>query len=214
LVKNADLLAMARMGKASTPMDLMTYRPEDKQPSIFLLNEDNRQRILTVFNWTEGPQSHMFRLEDLGFGDRSAVRVVDVLRGGAVKADGGQFDELLSPHSVRMLKVTNTSIPEAVAEFDLRAPAAGKSGASLEFSALTKNESEPILGFVWEFGDGVKVEGSKVIHTYTQPGQYSIRVTASGLNGRTAEKTLVVTVTGYVPTVENPAAKQRFKGEQ
>ena len=58
LVKNSDLLDMAKLGRASLPFDLMTYRPEDKMPSIFLLKETPRQQILTVFNWTEEPRSH------------------------------------------------------------------------------------------------------------------------------------------------------------
>jgi alpha-galactosidase len=36
LVENRDLLNMAKAGRASTPVDLMTYDPEDGQPSLFL----------------------------------------------------------------------------------------------------------------------------------------------------------------------------------
>src|SRR6185437_12285164 len=50
LLKNADVLDMARLGRASIPVDLMTYEPKDKQPSIFLLKESERQTMLTVFN--------------------------------------------------------------------------------------------------------------------------------------------------------------------
>src|SRR5208283_5589016 len=63
LVKNPDLLDMVRLSRASLPLDLMTYRPEDKQPSIFLLKEDKRQQILTVFNWTEEARSHELGLD-------------------------------------------------------------------------------------------------------------------------------------------------------
>ena len=66
LVENRDLLNMAKAGRASTPVDLMTYEPEDGQPSIFLLRQSPRQSILTVFNWTDGPRSHLLRLTDLG----------------------------------------------------------------------------------------------------------------------------------------------------
>jgi len=50
-VKNADVIDMARLGRSSTPTDLMTYAASDVQPSIFLLKEDTRQSMLTVFNW-------------------------------------------------------------------------------------------------------------------------------------------------------------------
>jgi hypothetical protein len=58
LVKNEDLLNMARLGRASLPLDLMNYTPEDSMPSIFLLQESKRQAILTVFNWTEKQRHH------------------------------------------------------------------------------------------------------------------------------------------------------------
>ena len=58
LVENREFLNMAKVGQASTPLDLMTYAPEDGQPSIFFLREDPRQAILTVFNWTNTTRSH------------------------------------------------------------------------------------------------------------------------------------------------------------
>ena len=66
LVENEDLLNMAKLGRASTPVDLMTYEPEDEQPSIFFLRESPHQAILTVFNWTKSPRSHTLKLADLG----------------------------------------------------------------------------------------------------------------------------------------------------
>ena len=59
LVKNQDLIDMARLGRSSIPVDLMTYMPEDEQPSIFLLKETARQSILTIFKLDKSfPQSH------------------------------------------------------------------------------------------------------------------------------------------------------------
>ena len=66
LVENQDLLNMAKVGRASTPVDLMTYEPEDEQPSIFFSAESPRQAMLTVFNWTNTPGSHTLKLADLG----------------------------------------------------------------------------------------------------------------------------------------------------
>ena len=53
LVQNQDLIDMVRLGRSSIPLDLMSYLPEDRQPSIFFLKESSRQSILTIFNWTE-----------------------------------------------------------------------------------------------------------------------------------------------------------------
>src|ERR1700683_1123359 len=49
LVKNADLVDMARLGRASTPVHLMTYEKNDRQPGIFLLKDNERQFILRIF---------------------------------------------------------------------------------------------------------------------------------------------------------------------
>ena len=66
LIENQDLLDMVRLQRSSKPLDLMTYSPEDEQPSIFVLQEDRRQAVLVVFNWTDGARSHQFRMSDLG----------------------------------------------------------------------------------------------------------------------------------------------------
>ena len=80
LVTNPDLLQMAKLGRVARPLDLMTYRPEDEQPSIFLLREDERQSMLAVFNWTEQPSSHVFRLSDLGLTSGHSYGLYDALR--------------------------------------------------------------------------------------------------------------------------------------
>ena len=66
LLGNRDLIDMVKLGKASLPIDLMSYAAADQQPSIFYLRESDRQSILTVFNWTDGPRTHTVRLADLG----------------------------------------------------------------------------------------------------------------------------------------------------
>ena len=48
LVRNPDLLAMARLGRAALPLDLLTYADKDEQPSVFLLREDQRQSLSLI----------------------------------------------------------------------------------------------------------------------------------------------------------------------
>src|SRR5580693_9338681 len=79
LVENRELLNMSKVGRASTPLDLMTYEPEDGQPSTFFLREDQRQAILTVFNWTNTARSHTLRLADLGLPAAHTFAATDVL---------------------------------------------------------------------------------------------------------------------------------------
>ncbi len=65
LVQNPDVLNMVRLQRSAIPIDLMTYRPEDDQPSIFFLREDARQ-LLAVFNWTDQTRSRDLALSQLG----------------------------------------------------------------------------------------------------------------------------------------------------
>ena len=210
LVKNSDLLDMARLSRASLPLDLMTYRPEDKQPSIFLLKEDSRQRILTVFNWTEEKRNHTLALDALGLKANGSYTVTNVLRGGAVPIENGALTIALPLHSVRILKLIDTSAPEAVPAFEVHAAAVAEAGDGIAFHADGGSAEAPVLGYHWEFGDGVSADGAEVVHAYTQAGKYTVAVTAKGLNGRTQQKTFGISVMGTVPTVYNPAAKQRY----
>ncbi len=212
LVKNSDLLDMARLSRASFPVDLMTYRPEDKQPSIFLLKEDSRQQILTVFNWTEEARSHTFTKADMGLKASSTYTASDVLRGAVVPIANGTFGMNLPPHSVRMLKLIDTSIPETGPDFEPHGPAAGLVGDLLEFHAAAGSADAPALEYHWVFGDGVSADGADVSHTYTLASQYTVTATATGLNGRTTQKTLGVSITGRIHTAVNPNSTVRYSG--
>jgi hypothetical protein len=210
LVRNADLLDMARLGRAAAPLDLMTYEQEDGQASVFLLRESPRQQILTVFNFTEETRSHTLKLEALGLKPNVSYTATNVLRGGAVPIENGTLAISLPPHSVRILKLIDTSVPETAPVFELRPPAVGQAGALVDFHAAAGSTDAPVLGYHWDFGDGVSADGSDVSHAYTQARQYTVTVTATGLNGRAIQKTLAISVTGTVPTVYNPDEKVRF----
>ena len=115
LVENRDLLNMAKAGRASTPVDLMTYDPEDGQPSIFLLRQSPRQSILTVFNWTDRPRSRSLSLKELGLPVSStmvATAILDsnaafVLEGGAIRLENQ------SPQSAVVIKLVDTAVAKA-----------------------------------------------------------------------------------------------------
>jgi len=210
LVRNHDLLDMARLGRAAVPLDLMTYLPEDRQPSIFFLKEDARQKILTLFNWTEESRSHTIALSGLGLKTNGSYTATDILRGGAVPIQNGAIAITQPPHSVRILKVVDNSIHEAPPAFTVHAPGSAKAGESVEFSASGDEES-PVLQYRWAFGDGVSADGAKVSHAYTLAGQYTVTVTAIGLNGRALQHTLPISVTGFVSTIYDPSAKERYR---
>ena len=71
-----------------------------------------------------------------------------------------------------------------------------------------------MLGYRWNFGDGVTGEGAEVRHTYTQPGSYMVTVEAMGLDKRSSTKSMTIAVTGYVPTIYDAARKERYAGER
>ena len=212
LVRNADLLDMARLGRAAAPLDLMTYEPEDGQASVFLLRESPRQQILTVFNFTEETRSHTLKLEALGLKPNGSYTATNVLRGGAVPIENGALAISLPPHSVRILKLIDTSVPETAPVFELRPPAVGQAGALVDFHAAAGSTDAPVLGYHWDFGDGVSADGVDVSHAYTHSGQYTVTTTATGLSGRKAQKTLGITVTGMVPATYRPFERTRFGG--
>ena len=113
LVKNPDLLAMAKLGRAALPVDLLTYADKDEQPSVFLLREDQRQSILAVFNWTEQSGSHTFTLSDLKFPAEHSYEIFDSLAQDQPLALDHETLRLehQPAHSVKLIKIIDTSIP-------------------------------------------------------------------------------------------------------
>jgi hypothetical protein len=210
LVKNSDLLDMVRLSRAAVPLDLMTYRAADRQPSVFLLKENRRQQILTIFNWTEQTLSHTLSLASLGLNDKGSYTATDVLRGGVLPIEGGALVITLPPHSVRMLKLIDASVPERDPAFGAHAPADAQAGDMVQFHATEDSAEAPVLQYRWEFGDGVSADGADVSHAFTQAGQYTVTATATGLNRRTLQHTFEISVSGAVPTAYNPAAKERY----
>jgi hypothetical protein len=110
LIKNPDLLAMVSLGKAAVPLDLMDYRDQDGQPSIFLLHENRQQSVLAVFNWTTTPISHSFTMAQLGLPAGHSCRVFDVLNSDAPVSVRDTSLQIINqpPHSVRVIKWIDT----------------------------------------------------------------------------------------------------------
>lgn len=106
LVKNPDLLAMVRLSRPSVPLDLMSYRPQDEQPSIFLLKENPHERILTVFNWTDGTRTHDIAPARIGLKRDVGYKVTSAWGGrDETPCKGCDIQLKLAPRSVAMLKI-------------------------------------------------------------------------------------------------------------
>jgi alpha-galactosidase len=210
LVENPDLLTMAKLGRASLPLDLMSYIPADRQPSVFLLREDARQAILTVFNFTAAPRSHAFRLSDLGFPSGDRIEAGDVMRKDReIPTAGGSLALDNAPQSVRVVRLVDLSVAAQSPSLELKLQPAANTGDEVEFAATVAPNSVPVLGYRWDFGDGTHADGASVRHAYTHAGTMSVTVTADGVDGIPAEKAAAIRITGVIPTRLDPKQNVR-----
>jgi hypothetical protein len=213
LVENPDLLAMAKIGRASTPIDLMTFEAQDEQPSIFFLQESPRQSILTVFNWTKSPRSHTFKLANLGLRGEHTYAASDVLNQNAptIVTDGAVRIENLAPESVRVIKLIDSSVSPAAPTVKAEVPAAANAGEITHFSAQSEIAGAPGLSYRWDFGDGTGASGSKVSHAYTRAAQFTVRLTVDGVDGVPAVRNFPVKVTGNLTAFPKLSDNRRYQ---
>jgi alpha-galactosidase len=200
LVKNLDLLQMVKLGRASLPLDMMTYRPEDKIPSVYFLKEDRRQAMLTVFNWTDGTRSHTFTLADLGLPEGDTYQASDIFEGSkAVDVAGGKLTLDDQPaHTVRMIKIIDFSVAGAPPTITADVPPSAQTGVAVKFSAAAKADGVPALTYHWDFGDGTTEDGVQVMHAFTEPASYTVRLKVEGVEGVAAQQTFPITVSGMM----------------
>jgi hypothetical protein len=214
LVKNRDLLNMARYGHAATPLDLMTYAPEDEMPSIFLLRESKRQSILAVFNWTEKERKHEFSLSDLGL-SAGHNQVLDVFAPKAPIAENVNTLSLaVAPQSVRVVKIVYSSIPAAAPMVSVAIPENIEAGKPIPLSAQSSSDHVPALAYHWDFGDGTSAEGTSVTHTFTHAASYTVHLNVGGIEGVPFEKDFPVAVKGTVDTIFRPELYQRYQEQR
>jgi hypothetical protein len=215
LVENRELLNMAKVGRASTPLDLMTYQPEDEQPSIFFLREDQREAILTVFNWTNTVRSHTLTLTDLGLPAGHTFAATDVLnQNETVTLVGGAVQlENQPPQSVRVIKLIDNSIAEAAPTVTAQVPAVANTGKTITLSALSAQAEAggvPAVAYHWDLGDGTSADSPKVSHAYTRAGEFTISLTVDGVDGVAAHENFTVKVSGNLRAHSNLTDNRRF----
>lgn len=213
LVENKDLIDMALLGRSSTPVDLMSYLPEDRQPSIFLLKESGRQSILTIFNWTEQPGTHNFTLASLGFKGKGPYSVSDIFDQQRL-ADSSQVVVSQPSHSVRVLKIIDTSVPARTPVLRADHPSGANAGESVTFSASETSPETPAISYDWDFGDGVSVHGKQVRHSYTHAGNYLVTLRGKGIDDTTGETQFRLDVNGSISTTFEPANIRRGSSSQ
>ena len=213
LVRNPDLLDMVRLRSAAKPLDLMTYSADDEQPSLFLVHEDKRQSMLAVFNWTDAPRSHQFTFGELGLGEKGSLTATDVFHRDrpVTFREGVLRIENQPAHSVRLIKIVDSSIQSSNPSVKLQIPAQGALGVPIHFSATLEPGSSPVLGYTWNFGDGVSSRGASVDHTYTRNGIYNIALTIESLNGMSGNQNASITIQGTLRTTYDVEHTRRYQ---
>jgi alpha-galactosidase len=212
LVQNQDLIEMVKLGRASTPLDLMSYSPEDGQPSIFWGAEDDRQGMLTIFNWTDKRQSRSVEFSSLGLLGSNQYSISDVFDDKAVAIPNpDSFVVDLAPRSARVLKIVSMGVLARPPVIRVEHVPDMKTGAAATFRAQPTKSNHVVVSYRWSFGDGVTLEGPEVSHAYTKPGTYQVTVTAIGLGGLSTEDSFRLPVSGSVSTRFVPAEKRRYR---
>jgi hypothetical protein len=215
LVENQDLINMARLGQASTPLDLMTYLQEDEQPSIFLLKEDARQSILTIFNWTDHARTHTISISGLGLPGRDMYTVYDVLDKNKIPIQRSNSFVVDQPaRSVRVLKIIDTAVSGSPPSVHAQHPTSSDAGETVELAAHLASPGIAAVSYQWDFGDGVTQQGAQVSHAYTRAGNYKVKLTAIGLDGLKGEDTFHLPVTGSLSTRFTSAENRRYSSNQ
>ena len=215
LVQNQDLLNMAKLGRASTPVDLLSYRPEDEQPSVFFLRESDRQSILTVFNWTKAARSRTVTLAELGLPHGHAIKAINVLRAGeSAPVAGGSIELANQPaESVTVLKLIDGDVPGSAPGASAQVPDSAATGDSFQVSVQgTGDEGAAIVNYHWDFGDGTSAEGARSAHAYTRPADYLVRLTVTGVDGLSTELEFPVKVTGVLHAYPTLSTNRREAG--
>ena len=213
LVENEDLLNMAKLGRASTPVDLMTYDPEDEQPSIFFLRESPHQAILTVFNWTKSPRSHTLPFADLGLPSDHSFTALDVLNQDAPVPLVGTTVRIenQAPESVRIIKILDNRVSPSAPTVTANVPSLANVGETVQLLAQSELAEVPAVNYRWDFGDGTGADGPKVSHTYTRAANFTIRLTVQGLDGLPAVQIFSVKAIGNLRAYPSLLDNRRFR---
>jgi hypothetical protein len=165
--------------------------------------------MLVVFNWTDGLRSHAIKLANLGLPTDGKFQAADVLDHDAeVAANGGTVQLHNMPrHSVRAIKLIDTSIPATAPEITAQVSAEGHVSEELAFSA-----GGPALDYHWDFGDGTTADGPRATHTYTRDADFKVQLTAVGLDGTAAHENFTVKVTGTLVPAPDVLGNRRYTG--
>src|SRR5262249_33998117 len=139
-------------------------------------------------------------LADLGFNSPENLVAVDVLHPEAqvLIANGRLEVKDQPPHSVRLIRLTDNSVPAAAPLFLIHAPLQAELGTTIKVFSSVDRSGVPAISVHWDFGDGVAADGPHATHAYTVPGVYMISVQAEGVDGLAAREIASIRVVGSI----------------
>jgi glucose/arabinose dehydrogenase/PKD repeat protein len=108
--------------------------------------------------------------------------------------------------------VTENQRPEVSVTAD---PTSGTAPLEVDFTAdATDPEGDLPLTYEWTFGDGGTATGQQATHAYTEPGDYTARVTVTDSRGAKGSATASITVDGAEPPVCLAGSSDGFDGDE
>ncbi len=78
----------------------------------------------------------------------------------------------------------------------------------VSFAAAANDADNDEISYAWDFGDGATANGANAAHTYTTPGTYAAKVTATDATGKSSQKT--VQVIARRPCAAAPTADEGY----
>jgi alpha-galactosidase len=155
-------------------------------------------------------RSHTLTRAELGLAAQGSYTLADVFTAQLAPTPvDATISVTLPPHSVRVLKLVRSDTPAVPPALVATVPSTGNAGETLRFTARPASETEPILQYTWNFGDGTSVSGANVTHAFTHAGTYQVRVHATGLAASSKAQNSSLTIHGAVFTKYAPGAKRR-----
>ena len=127
-----------------------------------------------------------------------------VLEHGAVRLENQ------APHSVRVIKLIDSTVPAAAPAITAKVPTEAAVSEPIQVSAGVDAGGVPALGYHWDFGDGTSADGPRATHAYTRSAGFTIRLTVDGLDGVAARQSFPVQVSGMLDRPSDLTRNRRY----
>lgn len=73
-----------------------------------------------------------------------------------------------------------------------------------QFQYTIDNSTDNFTSIIWDFGDGVILEGASPVHRYSKPGTYTVTITVTDEQGNKSMETMTITIPEPQKEVDTP----------